>query len=156
MLKMEIPGFGVLEIGHLVSDFTGTLSADGRLLPSVWEMLNSISQVMNIHVLTADTFGTSSKALEGVECTLNVLSGDDVDVQKEKFVLGLGVDHVAAIGNGSNDRLMLKAARLGIAVTEAEGCSTAALMNSDIHVSSITDGLGLLLNPKRLKATLRV
>ncbi|NMC74942.1 MAG: hypothetical protein GYA56_11410 [Geobacteraceae bacterium] len=57
--------------------------------------------------------------------------------------------------NGNNDRLMLKAARLGIAVCEGEGCAVAALMNADIQARSIGEALGLLLNPKRLKATLR-
>jgi len=50
---------------------------------------------------------------------------------------------------------MLKAARIGVAVTEKEGCAVAALTNADIHVKTIDDGLGLLLNPQKLKATLR-
>jgi hypothetical protein len=35
MLKIDIPGFGALELEHLVCDFTGTLSVDGRLLSGV-------------------------------------------------------------------------------------------------------------------------
>jgi soluble P-type ATPase len=65
------------------------------------------------------------------------------------------VEHVVAFGNGKNDRRMLKAARIGIAVSEGEGCAVDALMASDIHVRSVLDGLNLLLNPKRCKATLR-
>lgn len=76
-------------------------------------------------------------------------------MQKEWYVRDLGADRVIAIGNGNNDRLMLKMARVGIAVTGEEGCAIAALTNADIHVSNISDGLGLLLNPNRLKASLR-
>ena len=43
MLKVDIPGFGTVRLKHLVSDFTGTLSEDGKLVPGVKEMLNKIS-----------------------------------------------------------------------------------------------------------------
>ncbi len=155
MLEIDIPGYGLVEVEHLVSDFTGTLSADGGLLSGARELLNRIARIVKVHVVTADTFGTARTALEGVECTLAVLTGEDVDVQKEWFVRDLGAEHVIAIGNGNNDRLMLKLARIGIAVSEKEGCAIAALTNADIHVNNIRDGLGLLLNPLRLKATLR-
>jgi len=155
MQEIDIPGFGLVKLEHLVTDFTGTLSYDGSLLPEVKELLNRIARIVKVHVLTADTFGTARAALEGVKCTLTVLTGEDVDKQKEWYVRDLGQDQVIAIGNGNNDRLMLKAARVGVAVTEKEGCAVAALSNADIHVNSISDGLGLLLNPKRLKATLR-
>ena len=67
----------------------------------------------------------------------------------------LGAGSVVAFGNGNNDRRMLKIAKIGIAVSEGEGCSVDALMAANIHVRSAIDGLDLLLNPKRLKATLR-
>jgi soluble P-type ATPase len=50
---------------------------------------------------------------------------------------------------------MLKIAKIGIAVTEGEGCSVEAITAANIHVRSIVDGLDLLLNPMRLKATLQ-
>ncbi|MCK5140110.1 MAG: HAD hydrolase family protein, partial [Thermodesulfovibrionia bacterium] len=77
------------------------------------------------------------------------------DVQKEGYVRNLGASSVVAFGNGNNDRKMLKAAGLGIAVTEGEGCAVDALMAADIHVNSAKAGLEMLLNPKRCKATLR-
>jgi len=153
--ELNIPGFGSIKPEHLVIDFTGTLSFDGSLLPGVKELLNRIARIVKVHVLTADTFGTARAALIGVECTLTVLEGEDVAVQKERYVRNLGAEHVVAIGNGNNDRLMLKLARIGIAVTEKEGCAVNALANADIHVNSIAAGLGLLLNPNRLRATLR-
>jgi soluble P-type ATPase len=156
MLEIDIPGFGFVRVNHLVSDFTGTLSVGGILFPGVKELLNKVARVVKLHVLTADTFGTAKDALAGVDCSLTVLSGEAIDIQKERYVTGLGAESVIAIGNGNNDRKMLTTARIGIAVIEGEGCSVEALRNATIVVRSIKDGLGLLLDPQRLKATLRV
>ena len=43
MFEIEIPGFGAVKLDHLVSDFTGTLSVDGVLLPGVRGQLNEIA-----------------------------------------------------------------------------------------------------------------
>ena len=155
MLEIDIPGFGPVGLAHLVSDFTGTLSVDGRLLPGVQEGLNQLAQKLTIHILTADTFGRAKEELEKVQCQIHILTGTDHDVQKEVYVQKLGPETVAAFGNGNNDRRMLKTARVGIAVTEGEGCAVEAIMAADIHVRSALDGLTLLLNPLRCKATLR-
>ncbi len=40
MFELDIPGFGLIKLEHLVSDFTGTLSVDGVLLPGVKKRLN--------------------------------------------------------------------------------------------------------------------
>jgi len=60
------------------------------------------------------------------------------------------------MGNGANDRLMLAKAALGIVVLGSEGTSVQALQNADIAVKDINEGLELLLQPKRLVATLRI
>ncbi len=153
--ELDIPGFGIVMLEHLVSDFTGTLSVDGKLLPGVREQLNRIAEFLKIHVLTADTFGMAKVELEGVDCGIHILEGEHHDVQKEGYVKRLGPDRVIALGNGNNDRKMLGAAIIGIAVCLKEGCAGDAIKSSDVIVTSITDALDLLLNPKRLKATLR-
>jgi len=155
MIDIDIPGFGRVKLKHLVSDFTGTLSVDGRCLAGIKELLNELAQSLEVHVLTADTFGTVRSELKGVECVIQLITGPDEDLKKEEYVKKLGADSVVAIGNGNNDRLMLKIARIGIAVTEGEGSSVAALMNADIHVRNTSYGLNLILNHQRLKATLR-
>jgi len=155
MVEIDIPGFGPVRLEHLVSDFTGTLSVDGILLPKVAARINKLSHVMKIHILTADTFGKALTALKDVNCDLHILSGENHDVQKEEFVKKLGPENVVAFGNGNNDRKMLKVARLGIAVTEGEGCAVDAILAANIHVRGALDGLDLLLNTKRCKATLR-
>jgi soluble P-type ATPase len=155
MFEIDIPGFGLVRLENLVSDFTGTLSVDGRLLPGVRERLNNIAEFLKVHILTADTFGKARAELEGVNCEMHILEGENHDVQKEDFVKKLGAESVVALGNGNNDRRMLKMARIGIAVCISEGCSVDAVKSADITVNTPLDALDLLLNPKRLKATLR-
>jgi soluble P-type ATPase len=62
---------------------------------------------------------------------------------------------VVAVGNGRNDRLMLEAAALGIAVIGDEGLAADAMQACDIVVRHIADALALLEDPRRLIATLR-
>jgi len=155
MLEIDIPGFGEVKLRHIVSDFTGTLSFNGKLIPGVKERLLSIAEFLNIHVLTSDTFGTALSELKGIPCEAHILEGEYHDLQKEEYVERLGTGFVVAFGNGNNDRKMLRAARIGIAVTEGEGCAVDILMAGSVHVTSINSGLDLLLHPKRLKATLR-
>jgi soluble P-type ATPase len=155
MFELDIPGFDPVQLEHLVSDFTGTLSLDGRLLPGVRDRLNTIAGFMKIHILTADTFGMAKTELEGIPCEIVILTGEDHDVRKEEYVRKLDAERVIAFGNGNNDRRMLKAARVGMAVSQGEGCSVEALFAANIHVTGADIGLDLLLHPKRLKATLR-
>lgn len=155
MIEIDIPGFGHIQLRHLVSDFTGTLSFNGRLLPGVKERLNELAESLTIHVLTSDSFGTARSELEGVKCTTHVLEGEYHDLQKEEYVEKLGATSAVAFGNGNNDRKMLRVARIGIAVTEKEGSAVDILMAGDLHITSIIAGLDLLIHPTRLKATLR-
>ena len=155
MIKVEIPGYGLIELEHLVTDFSGTLSEDGKLIHGTREKLNKLSEKLKIHLLTSDTFGSAKKELEGINCSLHILKGDKHVSQKEKYVLSLGANTVVALGNGNNDVCMLRSATLGIAVCLREGCSIEALNASKIFVRSPIDAIELLLYPKRLIATLR-
>ena len=156
MIEIEIPGSAALKLEHFVTDYSGTLSEDGTVMPGVREKLNELAGRMKIHVLTSDTFGMAREELRGISCTLHVLEGKGHTSQKEKYVKDLGADKVAALGNGNNDVLMLKAAGLGICVCLREGCSVRALEASQIFVFSPLDAIDLFLSPKRLAATLRV
>ena len=155
MIQIEIPGNKKMELTHLVLDYNGTLAIDGKLIKGTGNLLGQLSEKLSIHMLTADTFGTAAKALEGINCSLEILNVSVQDVQKEKFVNGLGRERVVAIGNGRNDGLMLKSASLGIAVVQAEGAFMQTLLNADVVCVDILDALELLLVPKRLVATLR-
>ncbi len=155
MIEINIPGFGSVRLNHLVSDFTGTLSFNGKLIPGVKERLNNLSESLSIHILTSNTFGTAKSELADVSCQLSILEGEFHDLQKEEYVERLGATSVIAFGNGNNDRKMLRVARIGVAVTGKEGGAVDILMAGDFNISSVTDGFDLLLHTKRLKATLR-
>jgi soluble P-type ATPase len=155
MLRVDIPGFGPLRIEHLVLDYNGTLALDGRLLPGVRPRLRSLARLMQIHVVTADTFGTVRRALRGITCRTDVLGARRQDASKRSYVRKLGAARTACIGNGRNDRLMLRAARLGILVVQEEGAAAEAVAAADVVSPSIVRALDLLLHPVRLTATLR-
>ena len=155
MIEIAIPGYETLKLEHLVLDHNGTLACDGILIQGVKERLQKLADHLQIHVVTADTFGKARAQLEGASCTLSILTDDNQDIGKIKYVRKLGPNQTACIGNGRNDRYMLKSAALGIAVMLAEGLAVEALKNADVVCTDINDALDLLLHPLRLTATLR-
>ena len=155
MIVIEIPGIGKLKIKHLVCDYSGTLSVDGKLANGVLERLNQLSNHIDIFIITADTHGRAKDELLGINCNLTKIYPGKESLQKEKFIAELGVENSIAIGNGANDQAMLKTAKVGIAVCLSEGVSPQTLLGADVIVNSITDALDLILKPNRLIATLR-
>src|SRR6056297_1776604 len=154
-MRIQIPGYGELTLQSLVMDYNGTLAIDGKPVDGVRDALIKLSEDLDLHVLTADTFGIAREGLEGIPCKLTILSKDDQQGGKLRFVQDLGAAWVAAIGNGRNDQLMLRDAALGIAVILEEGASVQALQAADVVCPSIVSALELLLHPLRLTATLR-
>ena len=110
---------------------------------------------LRIHVVTGDTFGTARAELAGLPCAIVVLAAEGQAEAKARFARELGTPKVIAIGNGRNDRLLLEAAALAIGVCGREGIATEALQASDIVVPDPAAALDLLLDTKRLVATLR-
>jgi len=155
MIKVDIPGFGKLTLKYLVLDYNGTIAEDGVLIKGIKELLIQLSAVLNIHVVTADTFGFAASQLKTIPCTLKILDKKDQKDAKLEYVNNLGNSYTASIGNGRNDSLMLKASALGIAVIMAEGASAETLMSADIVSKGIIHALNLFTHTKRLKATLR-
>ena len=155
MLRIEIPGFRTLELEHLVADYNGTLACDGILLEGLPERIAAVADVLNVHVVTADTFGIAREQLDGLPCRLTVLDASNQDQAKLDYVRRLGAEKTVCIGNGRNDRLMLREAVLGIAVALGEGASVETLQQADIVCTDACAALDLLLHPRRLVATLR-
>jgi soluble P-type ATPase len=151
-IEIELPGKPPIVVTHLVLDFTGTLSLDGKLLPGVGETLKELSRRLNITILTADTFGTAQKALENLPVEVRIVKNGQ---EKAQYINGIGASKVVAIGNGRNDVEMMRLAALGICVMGPEGCASELISASDILVSGISSALDLLKNPLRIKATLR-
>jgi len=155
MLKVSIPGWGDLHLEHLVMDFNGTLAQDGALIGGVPEAIRSLSGTLAVHVVSADTFGTVRDSLRQLPCKVEVIGPTGQDRAKHDYVNRLGARHVAAIGNGRNDRLMIEAAALGIAVILGEGACVETLQTADIVCTDILTALGLFQHPLRLVAALR-
>ena len=86
---------------------------------------------------------------------MTILPPRSQDRAKRAYVVGLGPNRTVCVGNGRNDRLMLKAAALGIAVMQGEGAAAATLAAADIVAPAIIEALDLLRYPRRLVASLR-
>lgn len=155
MISIDIPGYKKLELQHLVLDFNGTLAIDGKIIEGAKPLLQELSKQLAIHVITADTFGTSQKELAGLDCKLVIINPDAQDLQKDRYVVDLGAKNVIAIGNGQNDALMLWQAGLSIMLMQQEGAFARLINVSHIVCHTITDALNLILNPVRIIATLR-
>lgn len=155
MIEIDVPGDTCYRIAHIVCDYNGTLAADGTLLPGVADAVVALAQHVTIHVLTADTFGTAAAALSGRPVQLTVLQSGPQDQSKRDYVLELGAESTAAVGNGRNDLLMIRESVLGICVLQREGACRETLAEADIVCSSPVDALQLFSSPKRLIATLR-
>ena len=155
MIEINIPGNKILQLEHLVLDYNGTIAFDGALIDGVKESLAELSQMLTVHVITADTFGSVKKALEDIDCKLVVIPLEHQDAAKLEYVKNLGREQTVSMGNGLNDRLMLKASALGVAVVSGEGAAFETLASADVVCTDILSALSLLIHPLRLMATLR-
>ncbi len=161
-IRIDIPGFGQLHIQAVCSDYTGTLSREGELIDGVSARLRRLAELADIHVVTSDTRKTARGQLAELPLTLHdQIAPDDHDVFKRDYLtrLGVGLAHIAVFGNGRNDRLWLAAVRdaggLSIAVDVGEGCAVEAMTSANLFVAGIGNALDLLLDSKRIIATLR-
>lgn len=155
MLAIAIPGFRDLQLEHLVLDYNGTLAVDGRLIPGVREALVALADQVEIHIVTADTFGCAGSELSGLPVKITIIPLESQADAKVAYVKGLGVERVCAVGNGRNDRKMLAAAAVGVALVQQEGGAGEAVAAAAVITSDIHDALDLLRHPTRLIATLR-
>lgn len=154
-MKIEIPGYKELDLKYLVLDFNGTIAIDGEIRESVKEQIRELAKVMEIVVLTADTYGTAREACRDLPVRIETFPNENALPAKMAVVEELGLDDCVAIGNGRNDKLMLRASALAIAVLEQEGMCGRLLTEADVCTRSIEDALDLLIHPIRLVATLR-
>lgn len=155
MIELNIPGRGLIQLEHLVSDVNGTLAVDGLLLEGVSKSIRLLRDRLNIHLLTADTHGRQE--LMDIQLNLQAvrIQPGDERQQKADYVANLGAESVVAIGQGANDAEMLRRAAIGICVLSKEGTATESLMAADILVPDIASAFELLEKPLRLLATLR-
>jgi P-type E1-E2 ATPase len=156
VIEFALPGRDMkVRLRHLLLDVNGTLTLDGRIIPGVKERIQMLREQLDIHLLTADTFGRGAEVAAELGTAFRRMDANHAGLDKKAYLALLGAENTAAIGNGYNDIHMLGDAALGIAVIGPEGCAAYAIQKSDVVVNDINAALDLLLNPKRLLATLR-
>jgi len=153
-MKIDIPGWGSIDIENIVIDLDGTIATDGRISLEVKEKIGALSNLAKIYILTANTQGPADEEILGMKAGLIKVPNEDSKRGKLDFLKTLNLEMTVAIGNGSNDQLILKEAALGIAVLGDEGVSVSAMKSADIVVKNIQNALDLFLKPKRLITTL--
>jgi soluble P-type ATPase len=155
MFAKEIPGYGRLEIKNLILDYNGTIAKDGKLLEGLKEIIVKLADVVDVYVLTADTYGSVEKEMAGLPVKVQVIKGENELLEKRDFARELGANVTMAIGNGYNDQLLFREVKISIVVMGCEACATILFNIADLVASDIYDALGLLLNPTRLRSSLR-
>ena len=156
MLQLKFSNRKDIKLKNLVLDYNGTIANKGKTISGVNEKLAKLSDKLNIYIVTADTFGTVKDEFKDHPINIEI-TGDDLSGTKYKkeFVENLGAKNTVSIGNGANDRLMLKKSGLSIAIIGGEGAALTTVLEADIIIRDILEGLDLLLNTDSLKATLR-
>ena len=155
MINVKIPGRFELNLKYAIFDMNGTLTTAGILPIEVKNKLIELAKKIKIIILTADTFGKAKDVFSGIDLELHILKSENTSVEKLTFIESLGSNSCVTFGNGYNDRLMIEKSALGIVVLGDEGTNKETLNNADIVVNSVITGINLLLDEKRLIATLR-
>ncbi len=152
MIRIDIPLRGIVELQHAVFDVNGTLAVDGKLIPGVADRLKALGEHLSLHVLTAGTHGNIAELERVLGFPLHMIT---IGEEKVHYVEQFGPASVIAFGNGMNDVGMLRLAAIGVAVLAGEGVAIGALQAADVLALGPVDAIDLVLNPKRLVATLR-
>ncbi len=156
MITIDIPGYKTLNINNVVFDYNGTIAEDGILIEGAIELIKELaSKDVKVYVLTADTNGSVKHECSGLPVIVEIFSNNNAILEKKKVIKRLGSNNTISFGNGRNDKEMFKSSVLSIGVIGREGCFSKSLIDADIIVNNIIDGINLFLKPNRLKATLR-
>lgn len=152
---IQIPGRETLDIGNIVSDFNGTLAEDGKIMEHISQDILRLKELFNFYIITADNYGTVREECRELGLQVITINRGNEAAEKAAFVRSLGPGRTLSIGNGLNDTEMLQESALSIAVVGPEGCAGKLLSCADILVRDIRDAFGLILDSKRIVATLR-
>ena len=147
---MEVPNYRKVEFRAILFDLNGTLGERGKIGEEVKYLLKRLAERYTVVVLSADTFGTLEEELNGLPVRIERVSSG-----AEKAEIAKGYAPYVSIGNGNNDVAMLEGAELAFCVIGPEGATVDALLASDIVVKDVKDAIAMLLDEKKLIATLR-
>ncbi len=90
MIEVKVPGQHVYKFEHLVLDLNGTISLDGEIIEGVPERIESLRNLVNIIILTADTRGRAQELGKKLPVEIRKIQPEDEQVQKLKLVQELG------------------------------------------------------------------
>jgi soluble P-type ATPase len=141
-----------VELRTAIFGVNGTLTVKGQLLPGVAQRLQKLRGELDILLVSSDTYGTLDTIADELRLPARRAANA---AEKAAILAGVGASTCAAVGNGENDLLLLRDAALGLAVIGPEGCSPRLFVTADIVCASATDAIDLLLDPRRVTATLR-
>ena len=151
---IAVPGWGSVELKNLVLDLNGTLTESGDFIPGVVDYLEKLkAERFKIYILSGDTRGTLEHVFPGSLEIEPVVTR--TAQEKRTFVESIGAEYTVCVGNGNIDVEMFKVAKLSICAIQAEGATTQAMLQADIMVAHIKHAFEILLDPRKLIATLR-
>jgi P-type E1-E2 ATPase len=150
----DIPGYGKYDIQNVVFDLNGTLAVDGEIGDTVAEKIKQLSGQFRVVIASSDIHNNLASLAESLGVEYHCLKAEEIASQKAELVRRLGAEHTIAVGNGTNDREMLKEAAIGITILGREGASVAAILNANLVAHSPEEGIDCILKPKRMVATL--
>lgn len=152
-MNFEIPGQGNVDIKTLILDLNGTLAVNGQLVEGVKEKLDSLKEKgLQIILFSGNTRGNAQQIANELGIDFQQASNA---AQKSKLIEKYEPMKCVTIGNGLIDEMILNKARIAIVTIQAEGVHIKSLMAADIAVPNIHDALELLLDEKKIIATLR-
>ncbi|ASJ04646.1 HAD family hydrolase [Thermococcus barossii] len=147
---MRIPNYGEIMAQTVLFDLNGTLGESGRVDEETKHLLERLADKYTVVVLSADTFGTLGEEFRGLPVRIERVSNG-----AEKDEIARGYEPYIAVGNGNNDVAMLEGAELAFCVVGPEGATIDALLASDVVVKDVKDAIAMLLDERKLIATLR-
>ena len=155
MIKINILGFADVTITDVIFDYNGTLAVDGLLIGGVASQLTELSKNVTIHIVTGDSLGTAKSELQGIPCNILIVPPIEQGIAKQNYLQKLNFKETISIGNGRNDRQIMKESAIGILIMGNEGAAVEALKVADVVVLNIFDAFNLLQHPNRLLSTLK-
>ncbi len=154
MIIIQRPGLEPIEIENIIIDFEGTLAQDRRVNPKAKDKINLLSKRTKIYITTTQDKDIMEKVLKKIKAEIIFLKEGESTEGKLNLLRVLRAEKTLFIGNGYDDREVMKDVAFGIAVIGKEGTSVETIKIADILFFNIIDALDFLLKPLRQKATL--
>ena len=88
-MKIDIPGFKILELEYLILDYNGTIAADGMIPEDIVRRLKMLAEKFRIYIVTADTHGNAREACAKLPVEVYTFPSRDAAHAKRELVENL-------------------------------------------------------------------